>query len=95
MKILTVLGAVLVLALPLLASCSALRIGNAVKASSDAKEGEPYKASYQAPAKEGWAARYIPRWKSLSDLLPPPTEARKEWDERLRGPNSGRHHPEM
>ena len=88
MKIPVSFVAVLVLALLLLSSCSTLRIGHAVRASSEAKEGEPQRASFEVPADEGWAARYIPGWKRLSEMIPPPTEARKEWDRRLR--NGGR-----
>jgi hypothetical protein len=88
MKILIGLVAVLVLALPLLNSCSTLRTGQAVKAASEAKEGEPLKASYEVTESKGWANRYIPGWKRLSNALPPPTEARKEWDRWQR--NGGR-----
>jgi hypothetical protein len=59
------------LMLPLLTSCSSLRLGSPVKAGFEAEE-------------EGWASRNIPGVKKLSELIPPPTEARQKWDERQK-----------
>lgn len=79
-----VLGIVLVLVLVLFltASCTTLRSGKAVK------------AAYEADNGEGWLSRNVPLVKKLSDIIPPPTEARIKWDQRLRrqsdltGPNA-------
>lgn len=64
-------------------ACSSLRTTSAVK------------ASYQEDQKEGWMARNIPGLKTLSDLIPPPNEARMKWDERQKrqGDLSGRDVP--
>ena len=40
----------------------------------------PAKASFE-PGDEGWASRYIPGVKALSDFVPKPTEARVQWDQ--------------
>jgi hypothetical protein len=53
--------------LPFIASCSALRTGNAVP------------AAYESD-KPGWASKYIPGVKSISEIVPPPSEARTNWD---------------
>ncbi len=63
---------VLVLVLVLTASCTSLRSGKAVKAAYDANEND------------GWLSRNIPGVKRLSEIIPPPNEARKQWDQRLR-----------
>jgi len=31
--------------------------------------------------RESWASRHIPGWKAVGNFVPPPTEARKKWDE--------------
>jgi hypothetical protein len=95
MKISTVLAAILVLVLALLTSCATLRLSNPLKVTPVVKEGEPHRAAYQAASEEGWAARYIPGWKKLSDLIPPPNEARKDWDQWLNGRGRPGHQPEM
>ncbi|MGB9618373.1 MAG: hypothetical protein ACP5M0_07385 [Desulfomonilaceae bacterium] len=61
-----------VLVLFLAASCTSLRSGNAVKAAFDANESD------------GWLSRHIPGVKKLSEIIPPPNEARKQWDQRLK-----------
>ncbi len=80
MKIFSVLALAVILALAFLGGCSSFRPGMFVKAEYDAEA----KASVQPAAveneEEGWASRYIPGWKRVSALIPPPTEARKEWD---------------
>lgn len=60
-------------ALFFLTSCSGLRGGNPA-----------VKAAYEAEDDEGWAKRNIPGLKTLSDLIPPPNEARIKWDQRNR-----------
>jgi hypothetical protein len=39
---------------------------------------------------EGWASKYIPGWKKLSGILPPPTDARRKWDQWQKRGHSGR-----
>jgi hypothetical protein len=63
---------VVILVLFLAASCTSLRSGKAVKAAYDANESD------------GWMSRHIPGVKKLSEIIPPPNEARKQWDQRLR-----------
>lgn len=50
------------------ASCSSLKMGSAVKAGFDSEE-------------ESWLERKIPGVKSLSNMIPPPSEARLKWDQ--------------
>jgi uncharacterized protein YunC (DUF1805 family) len=52
----------------MVASCSSLNIGSAVKAGFDSEE-------------ESWLAKKIPGVKTLSNMIPPPTEARLKWDQ--------------
>lgn len=59
-------------ALIFLTSCTGLRLGN------------PVKASYEREAEDGWILKYIPGLKALSNIVPPPSDARKEWDERQK-----------
>lgn len=66
--------AVAFVVMPLLTSCSGLRLGSPVKAGFEAEE-------------EGWATRNIPGVKKLSELIPPPNEARQKWDERKKQQN--------
>lgn len=42
------------------------------------------KAGFEQEDKEGWASKYLPGGSFLSKLLPPPTEARLEWDEHQK-----------
>ncbi len=62
-------------AVTLLASCSALHTGSPIKAGFDAG-----KSALDAD-EESWASRHIPGLKTLSNLVPPPSEARTKWDE--------------
>jgi len=62
----------LVLVLLLTASCTSLRSGKAVK------------AAYETGESDGWVSRNIPGVKRLSEIIPPPNEARRQWDQRLR-----------
>ncbi|MBI5252114.1 MAG: hypothetical protein HY912_21680 [Desulfomonile tiedjei] len=71
MKLTSVIIAVSLLVMPLLTSCSSLRLGSPVKAGFEADE-------------EGWASRNIPGVKKLSDLIPPPNEARQKWDDQRK-----------
>jgi len=57
----------LLCALPFMASCSALRSGN------------PVPAGYEAD-KQAWTSKYIPGYKSVSQFIPPPSDARTDWD---------------
>jgi hypothetical protein len=81
MKALSVFVAVLFLCLPLITACSTLRSGTAVKAAADSKNDWLAIASEGMEPRDGWAARHIPGWKAVSDFIPKPTEARKEWDQ--------------
>jgi hypothetical protein len=76
MKLSVVILAVAVLVMPLLTSCSTLRTGN------------PLKAGY-APEEEGWLSRNVPGIRKLSEVIPPPSEARQKWDEQ----GKQRNHP--
>lgn len=58
--------------LPFLCSCSALGPGKAVKAGFELQE------------EEGWASKYIPGVRAVSKFIPPPTDARLEWDKRQK-----------
>jgi hypothetical protein len=58
--------------LPFITSCSSMRSGNAVK------------ATYEVDENDGWMTRKIPGLKTLSKLVPPPTEARIKWDQRQK-----------
>ena len=71
MRFRSVLPLVALLALPFITSCTTLRAGTPVKAGYEADE-------------PGWALRYIPGLKTISDLIPPPNEARTKWDEWQR-----------
>ena len=76
MRFLSLLPLAALLALPFITSCTALRAGTPVKAGYEAEE-------------PSWAMRYIPGLKTVSDLIPPPTEARTKWDEWQKGRSSG------
>jgi len=80
MKALSVLVAVLFLSFPLFTACSTLRCGTAVKAAAGSKNDWAAIASEGMQPRDGWAARNIPGWKGVSDFIPKPTEARKQWD---------------
>lgn len=73
MRIVLSLCLIGLVALFFLTSCSGLRSGNTA-----------VKASYEAEENEGWMKRKIPGLKTLSDLVPPPNEARIKWDQRNR-----------
>ncbi|MCX5860688.1 MAG: hypothetical protein WCG29_00240 [Desulfomonile sp.] len=73
MRIVSALGLVGLVVLPFLTSCSGLRSGNTA-----------VKASFEANENDGWMTRKIPGMKTLSDLIPPPNEARMKWDQRNR-----------
>ncbi len=68
MRIPSVFLLLVVTALPFMTSCSTLRSGN------------PVKAGYEADNKQGWASKYIPGVKSVSQFIPPPSDARNNWD---------------
>ena len=67
---------VLILALLMTTSCTGLRGAKLLKAGYQGEDGE-----------QSWAVKYIPGVRSLSNLIPPPTDARREWDERQRKAN--------
>lgn len=53
---------------------------------------KPMKAGYETEEEESWAAKYIPGVKAVSKFVPPPSDARREWDERYnRWNNQGDH----
>ncbi|MDQ7785928.1 MAG: hypothetical protein RDU20_23945 [Desulfomonilaceae bacterium] len=68
-----VLAAALFLALT--TSCTSMRSLTAVK------------AGYDAEQQDSWASRYIPGVRAISRLVPPPSDARKEWDARYNKRN--------
>lgn len=68
MKLFVARFAVLVMVTVLGTSCSTLSTSNAVKASFDTEE-------------ESWLSRKIPGVKALSNMIPPPTDARLKWDQ--------------
>lgn len=76
MKFLPLLPLAAIAILPLVTSCTTIRAGSPVKAGFEAEE-------------PSWALRYIPGLKTLSDLIPPPTEARMKWDEWQKDKNKG------
>jgi hypothetical protein len=67
MKLASTLLCLVFASLPFMTSCSALRSGN------------PVKAGYEAD-KQGWTSKYIPGVKSVSKFVPPPSDARANWD---------------
>ncbi len=72
MRLLYIVALAAIALLPLLTSCTALGPGKAVKAGFELQE------------EEGWASRYIPGVRAISKFVPPPTEARLEWDKRMK-----------
>lgn len=74
MKYVTILSLAAVVGFFLLPSCSAVKWAVPAMAGSEMDE-------------ESWALRYVPGLKALSDFIPPPTEARQQWDERYRNKN--------
>jgi hypothetical protein len=75
MKSISALCLSIILSLLLLASCTTLRSGIPVKAGFDAE-----KPGFDIDD-EGWASRNIPGVRALSNLIPPPNEARTKWDD--------------
>jgi hypothetical protein len=67
MKQASLIGASLLVALIFLSSCSSLRSGNAVQAAFET-------------GSDGWVTKHVPGAKTLSNLIPPPNEARTNWD---------------
>ncbi len=60
---------VMIMAIAVLgSSCSTLTASTAMKASYDTEE-------------DSWLSRKIPGVKSLSNMIPPPTDARLKWDQ--------------
>jgi len=72
MKSATILLVSLLAVFSLLSSCTSL--------GSKLRLGSPIKAGYEGEA-PGWASRNLPGVKTLSNLIPPPTDARMQWDE--------------
>jgi hypothetical protein len=64
------LGAILTM--PFLTSCASTGATTFMKAGFEQKDDE------------GWASKHIPGVSALSKLLPPPTEARQQWDEQQK-----------
>ncbi|MGO9568334.1 MAG: hypothetical protein ACLP5H_12405 [Desulfomonilaceae bacterium] len=76
MKLIPAVCLAIIFALALFASsCSTLRSGNPVKAGYDVE-----KPAFDAE-EGGWVYRNVPGVKALSNLVPPPSEARTKWDE--------------
>ncbi len=71
MKYIAILSLATIVGFFLLPSCSAVKWAVPAKAGADMDD-------------ESWAVRYIPGLKAASDFIPPPTEARMQWDERYR-----------
>ena len=80
MKVLAVFVALLVIPLLLVSSCSSVRSVTAYKASAPADEDWEKIAMDGIGSEEGWASKYVPGWKTLSEVVPEPTTARKKWD---------------
>jgi hypothetical protein len=82
MKKLVVAALTALVILPLASSCTAVRSGVPVKAAFDspAKAGVPVD-------ERGWASRYIPGVRAISNLVPEPSEARVKWDEYYKKKN--------
>lgn len=72
MKLFVARFAVLMMIAVLGSSCSTLTASSAVKASFDSEE-------------DSWLAKKIPAVKSLSNMIPPPSEARLKWDQYNQG----------
>ncbi len=78
MRIISIMCLTAALAFPVLfSSCTTLRTAVPVPAAYESED-------------EGWASKHIPGVKSLVSLLPPPTDARKQWDlyQRRKGEHS-------
>ena len=87
MKKIAVIGLVVLFPLLLFSSCVHLKTGDAVKAGYNI-DSEPSRAAFNPrETKDGWASRYIPGWKAINRLIPPPNEARRKWDDRYRSHN--------
>lgn len=71
MKYISILSLAAVVGIFLLPSCSAVKWAVPATAGSEMED-------------ESWASRYIPGVKAVSNLVPPPTEARLQWDERYK-----------
>ena len=74
MKYVAILSLATVIGFLLLPSCSAVKWAVPAKAGSDMDE-------------DSWALRYIPGLKAMSDFVPPPNDARMQWDERYKSKN--------
>lgn len=72
MKLFVARFAVLFMIAFLSSSCSTLTASTPVKASFDSEE-------------DSWLARKIPAVKSLSNMIPPPSDARLKWDQYNQG----------
>lgn len=80
MQIFSVVLVVAVLSVPFLTSCASTGAATFTK------------AGFEQEDNQGWASKYLPGVSLLSKLLPPPTEARLEWDEhqkRMSQPGRG------
>ena len=71
MKYISILSLAAVVGFFLLPSCSAVKWAVPAKAGADMDE-------------ESWASRYIPGVRAVSNIIPPPSEARVIWDERYK-----------
>ena len=71
MKYIPILSLIVVMGFCLLPSCSAVKWAVPAGAGTDMDD-------------ESWASRYIPGVRAISNLVPPPTEARMQWDERYK-----------
>lgn len=76
MRLISLITLLLLLLLLMTTSCTGLRGAKLLKAGYQPEDEE-----------ESWASKYIPGVRSLSNLIPPPTDARREWDERQRRAN--------
>ena len=78
------IGAVILLAFLCVTSCTHLRSGTAVKAGFDADSPPGAVGLDSLAPKESWASRHVPGWKAVQRLLPPPTEARRKWEDHYQ-----------
>jgi hypothetical protein len=72
MKAVSFVALAAILTCPALTSCTTLHAGTPVKAAFQEEESS-------------WAVRYIPGLRTLSNLIPPPTDARIKWDNWQKG----------
>ncbi len=66
--------------MPFCSSCSVIRAGAPVKADYSEEKDQAEAKKIGELSEESWASRYIPGWRAVTGLVPPPSDARKKWD---------------